>query len=78
MPTPEGLVDEADFFPGAWGSTEVGGTSYGVPWYVETRVLYYRKDLAEKAGWDEAPADLGGAARSSPRTWRRRPAPSTA
>lgn len=55
MPTPEGLVDEADFFPGAWGSTEVGGTSYGVPWYVETRVLYYRKDLAEKAGWSKAP-----------------------
>jgi len=55
MPTPEGLVDEADFFPGAWGSTEVGGTSYGVPWYVETRVLYYRKDMAVKAGWSEAP-----------------------
>ena len=55
MPTPEGLVDESDFFDGAWGSTEVGGTSYGVPWYVETRVLYYRKDLAEKAGWDQAP-----------------------
>ena len=31
------------------------GTSYGVPWYVETRVLYYRKDLAEKAGWTTAP-----------------------
>ncbi len=68
MPTPEGLVDEADFFPGAWGSTEVGGTSYGVPWYVETRVLYYRKDLAEKAGWTEAPTDLGRPASSSRRT----------
>jgi len=55
MPTPENLVDEADFFPGAWQSTEVGGTSYGVPWYVETRVLYYRSDLAKQAGWDEAP-----------------------
>ena len=55
-PTPEGLVDEADFFEGAWGSTVVGDTSYGVPWYVETRVLYYRTDLAEKAGWSEAPA----------------------
>jgi len=55
MPTPEGLVDESEFFPGAWESTEVGGTSYGVPWYVETRVLYYRSDLAQKAGWDEAP-----------------------
>ena len=55
MPTPKDLVDEADFFPGAWGSTEVGGTSYGVPWYVETRVLYYRKDMAAKAGWSKAP-----------------------
>jgi len=54
-PTPEGLVDEGDFFEGAWNSTVVGDTSYGVPWYVETRVLYYRKDLAEKAGWSEAP-----------------------
>lgn len=54
-PTPEGLVEEADFFEGAWGSTVVGDTSYGVPWYVETRVLYYRSDLAKKAGWDEAP-----------------------
>ena len=55
-PTPEGLVDEAAFFPGAWESTEVGGTSYGVPWYVETRVLYYRTDLAEQAGWSQPPA----------------------
>lgn len=55
MPTPEGLVEETDYFPGAWESTEVGGTSYGVPWYVETRVLFYRTDLAEKAGWEQAP-----------------------
>ena len=39
-PTPEGLVDEGDFFEGAWNSTVVGETSYGVPWYVETQVLY--------------------------------------
>ncbi len=55
-PLPEDLVEPDDFFEGAWGTTEVGGTSYGVPWYVETRVLYYRKDLAQKAGWDEPPA----------------------
>ena len=55
-PMPEGLVEEGDFFPGAWESTEVGGTSYGVPWYVETRALYYRTDLAEQAGWSQPPA----------------------
>ncbi len=55
-PTPEGLVKESDFFPGAWESTEVGGTSFGVPWYVETRALYYRTDLAQQAGWSQPPA----------------------
>lgn len=54
-PTPEGLVAENDFYQGAWDSTVVGDTSYGVPWYVETRVLYYRTDLAEQAGWGHAP-----------------------
>ena len=54
-PTPDGLVKDSDFYGGAWGSTVVGNTSYGVPWYVETRVLYYRTDLAKKAGWDKAP-----------------------
>lgn len=52
-PTPE-LIDSAGFFPGAWESTNVGGTNYGVPWYVETRVLYYRTDLAPEppTDWD--------------------------
>ncbi len=54
--TPKDLVNESDFYEGGWGSTVVGDTSYGVPWYVETRVLYYRTDLAKKAGWDKAPA----------------------
>ena len=66
-PIPEGLVDSGDFFEGAWSSNDVGGTVYGVPWYVETRVLYYRKDLAEKAGWSE-PRRAGTTSSSSPRT----------
>lgn len=48
-PTPD-LIDKDSFFPGAWDSTVVNGTSYGVPWYVETRLIYYRKDIAQKAG----------------------------
>lgn len=57
-PTPD-IIEPGAFFPGAWDSTVVEGTSYGVPWYVETRVLYYRSDLAESAGveapetWEE-------------------------
>lgn len=58
-PTPQEIDSEA-FFPGAWDTTVVDGTSYGVPWYVESRVLYYRTDLAGESG-QEAPktwADL--------------------
>ncbi|MET0812461.1 MAG: sugar ABC transporter substrate-binding protein [Microbacterium sp.] len=58
-PTPEGLVDESSFFEGSWGTAVVDDVAYGVPWYVDTRVMYYRTDLAEAAGveppatWDE-------------------------
>ncbi len=48
--TPTDLIDKSKFFEGSWATTDVGGTSYGVPWYVETRLIYYRTDIAEKAG----------------------------
>jgi multiple sugar transport system substrate-binding protein len=54
-PTPTDLIKGDAFFPGAWATTQVNGTAYGVPWYVETRVVYYRKDLAAKAGFTSAP-----------------------
>jgi multiple sugar transport system substrate-binding protein len=57
--TPSGLIDKSKFFDGAWDTTVVGGTSYGVPWYVETRLIYYRTDLAKQAGV-EAPKDWDG------------------
>ena len=58
-PTPAS-IDKSTFFDGAQKTTEVGGTSYGVPWYVETRVVYYRKDLAAKAGITTMPTDWKG------------------
>ena len=58
-PTPA-AIDKSAFFEGPQKSTEVGGTSYGIPWYVETRVLFYRSDLAKKAGYDAAPTDQAG------------------
>jgi multiple sugar transport system substrate-binding protein len=55
--------DPSTYFESAWNTGVVNGTAYGVPWYVETRLLYYRKDLAEQAGitappqtWDELKA----------------------
>jgi len=58
-PTPSS-IDKAAYFPGAQKTTEVDGTSYGIPWYVETRLVYYRKDLATKAGFATPPTDWPG------------------
>jgi multiple sugar transport system substrate-binding protein len=55
-PTPAS-IDPSQFFEGSWETTEVDGVSYGVPWYVETRLIYYRTDLAEQGGFNQAPAD---------------------
>lgn len=48
-------ISTDDFFGGALSTTEIGDRAAGVPWYVDTRVLYYRTDLAAEAGWDAAP-----------------------
>ena len=39
----------------------MNGTSFGIPWYVETRLVYYRTDLAKKAGYTTPPTDWAGA-----------------
>ncbi len=53
-------IEMSAFFPGSVASTEVNGTKFGVPWYVDTRVIYYRTDLAEKAGITEFPTSWDG------------------
>jgi multiple sugar transport system substrate-binding protein len=49
-------VNKSDFFAGGMDTASANGTAYGLPWYVETRVVYYRKDLADKAGVTSPPA----------------------
>ncbi|MEO5987556.1 MAG: sugar ABC transporter substrate-binding protein [Candidatus Eisenbacteria bacterium] len=43
------------FFPGIWETNVVDQVTYGLPWYVDTRVLFYRKDLLRRAGYDAMP-----------------------
>lgn len=47
-----------DYFPGILDTNRIDGTLYGIPWNVDTRLLYYRSDVL---------ADLGFA--QPPRTW---------
>jgi multiple sugar transport system substrate-binding protein len=48
-------VQASDYFPGIWDTNVIGGTLYGVPWYVDTRLLFYRRDLLAEAGFAEPP-----------------------
>src|SRR5713226_6645851 len=38
-------IRPSDYFPGIWATNVVDNVVYGVPWYVDTRVLFYRTDL---------------------------------
>ena len=53
-------LDTGDFFPGARESNIYGDQWYGLPWYVDTRVMFYRTDLAARAGYKKFPADWEG------------------
>lgn len=48
-----------DFFSGSWGANEFAGRTYGVPWYVDTRLLFFRTDLLHEAGFEEPPRTWG-------------------
>jgi multiple sugar transport system substrate-binding protein len=44
------VVDPADHFPGVWDATTIEGSVFAIPWYVDTRLLFYRADLLARAG----------------------------
>jgi multiple sugar transport system substrate-binding protein len=54
-PVPADL-DAGAFYPGSVKSTQLDGGTYAIPWYVDTPVLYYRTDLAARAGFAKPPA----------------------
>ncbi|MEO7683226.1 MAG: sugar ABC transporter substrate-binding protein [Gemmatimonadaceae bacterium] len=49
-------VVRADYFPGIWSTNVVDGATYGIPWYVDTQVIFYRSDLLAKAGYNQMPS----------------------
>ena len=48
-------VRRDDFFDGIWKTNVVNGKTYGIPWYVDTRLIFYRTDLLAKAGYKAFP-----------------------
>jgi multiple sugar transport system substrate-binding protein len=49
------VISREDYFQGAWEANVVDNSVYGVPWYVDTRLLFYRKDLLAAAGFESPP-----------------------
>lgn len=54
------VVNRADYFEGILDAHAVGGRTYSLPWYVDTRVLFYRTDLLARAGHATPPATWDG------------------
>jgi multiple sugar transport system substrate-binding protein len=46
---------KSDFFEGVWNTNVVDGVTFGIPWYVDTRVIFYRSDLLSQAGYATMP-----------------------
>ena len=49
------VVEAGDYFAGIWDTNRIDGALYGIPWYVDTRLLFYRRDLLRQAGFAAPP-----------------------
>jgi multiple sugar transport system substrate-binding protein len=61
------IIHARDYFPGIWQTNVVRDELYGVPWYVDTRVLFYRTDAiaTPPRTWSEWIATMEGLKRAS-------------
>lgn len=48
-------VDRNDYFPGVLAATQLDGKTWAVPWYADTRLFFYRRDLLAAVGFDAVP-----------------------
>ncbi|MDH3503758.1 MAG: sugar ABC transporter substrate-binding protein [Nitrospirota bacterium] len=51
------VIEEQDYFPGIWATNRIADALYGVPWYVDTRLLFFRQDILRAAGIGRPPRD---------------------
>jgi multiple sugar transport system substrate-binding protein len=48
-------IHEKHYFPGIWQTNVLNDQIYGIPWYVDTRLLFYRSDIFLAAGAAQPP-----------------------
>jgi putative chitobiose transport system substrate-binding protein len=55
MQTAISSQDQALYFPNIWKANQLGGTTFGLPWYVSTDVTIYNRKLFTQAGLSHPP-----------------------
>ncbi len=53
------VIKPENYFKGIWETNRIKNHIYGIPWYVDTRILFYRTDVLKEAGFE-----------SPPKTWK--------
>jgi len=48
-------INKEKYFMGIWETNVIDNQTFGIPWYMDTRVMFYRKDVFEKAGYKNPP-----------------------
>jgi multiple sugar transport system substrate-binding protein len=49
------VIKKDKYFNGIWDTNVLDTSVYGIPWYIDTRVLFYRTDILQKAGFNSPP-----------------------
>jgi len=49
------IVQSERYFKGIWDTNIINDSVYGIPWYVDTRLLFYRTDILQEAGFSHPP-----------------------
>ncbi|MGH7491397.1 MAG: sugar ABC transporter substrate-binding protein [bacterium] len=49
------VVLPENYFSGIWQTNVMASAAFGVPWYVDTRLLFYRRDILQRVGFAHAP-----------------------
>lgn len=46
----------SQYLENIWDASRFNGRSFGIPWYLTTRITIYNRDLLRQVGWDKPPA----------------------
>jgi multiple sugar transport system substrate-binding protein len=48
-------IKKENYFEGIWETNVIDSAVYGIPWYIDTRLMFYRTDVFKRAGYDQPP-----------------------